>query len=213
MTNTSKLLLIFIPALLLLGLGLFIRITQYEPLIPSAKTLAEQNAFKLPILPTDPILGEKKAPKTIIAFEDFACEHCQFQQELLSEVREKHPNDVKIVFKGLPVATFPFDSRIAHAYAFCAEQQGEFELFASYAFTNGSNLSESVLNTIVEQIEGLDAQIMERCIESYLPEQHISTTEQIAATVQLQTVPTFFVNNKQIQNPQTVEEWENILGL
>lgn len=213
MTQNSKLLLIFIPALLLMGLALFIRVTQYEPLIPSPESLAKQNAFRLPILPTDPILGPKNAPKTIISFEDYACESCQFQYELLNQLREKHPNDVKIVFKGLPVATFPFDSRVAHAYGFCAEQQGEFELFASYAFTNGSNLSESILDTIVSQVEGLDPQVMQRCIDSELPEQHISATEQIAASVQLQAVPTFFVNNAQIQVPESLEEWETVLGL
>lgn len=215
MIKTKHLLLIFIPALVIVGVALFIRVIQYRPLYPSEADLAalQQTGLQIPILPADPILGNKKARITIIAFEDVACPACKQQSEILKELMTKYPNDVKVVWKGLPVTTFPFNSRPAHLAAFCAHEQGLFESFQSFAFANSENLSPTIVNAIVEQLPNVQKNAFTTCLNSGKAETYVTQTEDVARSLGIQSVPTFFINNIQINPPQSVEGWATSLGL
>ena len=208
----GKLFLVFIPAIFILALAFFIRIVQYEPLIPKEIANPEEASLEIPILPGDPIIGDKKSGITIIAFEDFSCENCKVQSEFLKEIQDKHPKRVKVIWKGLPVNTFPVNSRLAHQYAYCANAQKKFDEFSSYAFVNGSNLTEDTLQTIATEID-LKESTLESCLSNPAVDEHIDTTESLARSLSIQAVPTFFLNKKQIQNPNSINEWETLLGL
>src|SRR3989338_2888177 len=163
--STKKLILIFLPFIILAAFALFIRIVQYEPLFPKITEMGDKTVLQVPIYPEDPITGDKKAAVTIIAFEDFACENCKLESELLSTILKEHPNSIKIIWKILPITRFPIDSTLSAQYAYCANQQGKFDIFKSYAFENGTNLSEEVLQTIVTQIK-LDDKKLNTCLEA-----------------------------------------------
>lgn len=212
MLSTKRLLLAFIPAFLLLALTIFIRIVQYQPLNPKPEQAGNPEEFVIPISPNDPILGNKKAPKTLIAFEDFGCEHCKVQSELLDQVLQEHPNAFKLIWKGLPVSKFPVDTRASHRYAFCFHEQQKFEEFESYAFANYQNLSQAVLDAIVSQVD-INKKVLDECLSSTRPDAHIAQVEQIARALNIQAVPAIFIDNKQITTPQTKEEWVALLGL
>ena len=212
----KKIFIVFVPAILLGALGLFIQIIRYEPLLPTvdktATDTSKQPAFTIPILPTDPIIGSKKSPITVIAFEDFSCDACKAQHDLFLQIQKIYPDKVKMIWKGLPVHDFPYPSVDALRYSVCATEQNKFDDFASYAFSNGDNLSESTLVKIGEEI-GLDAKDLTACLASDRPTKAIELTKNIANTLNLQSVPTFFINNAQIKTPESLDEWRTTLGL
>ncbi len=119
MLSSKKITIVFLPALLLVTLALFVRIIQYDPLFPDIDIEEfEQNntgEFVIPILLQDPVLGEKKAPITIIAFEDFACPACEQQSEIFNNLLDKHAGKIKIIWKGLPVSQFPYPANLSHS--------------------------------------------------------------------------------------------------
>lgn len=210
--KTKQLLLIFVPAFSIALVTLFIRIVQYHPLNITVTTEGQPQDTTVPLLPEDPILGNKKAPVTLIAFEDFSCEGCEAQSKLLDEVIQKYPNKLKIVWKGSPVTKFPYDSRPAHIYSYCMNEQGKFAEWKQLAFTNSRNLSAALLPTLRDQIS-INTKKFETCLNSAAPEEYIKKTEEIAQSLNIQSVPTFFVDNKQIQPPQTAEGWITFLQL
>lgn len=213
--STKKLLLIFLPALLVAGLALFIRILQYEPLFPKPDKNQSAETTKLlqiPIFPDDPIVGSKKAGITLVAFEDFGCSHCQQQNSSLNEVQKKYPNRVKIIWKGLPVARFPFSTEGTNLYSYCADRQQKFNEFKEYAFANSDNLSETTLKEIIQAIN-LDEKDLADCVASPEAATYIERTKQLARVLNVQAVPAFFIENKQIAAPQSVTEWELLLSL
>jgi protein-disulfide isomerase len=216
MLTTKKMFFIFLPALFLASLALFIRIVQFEPLQPKTTETNQENTdvnqFVIPISPDDPIVGNKKAPITIIAFEDFACPACQQQSIILDQLIATYPQKIKIIWKGLPVHEFPYPSEEAQKYSFCANKQGKFDTFRELAFTNGDNLSSSVLTSITGEI-GLDSKDFDACIQSEAPTTYKTQNEQLAQILNIQAVPTYFVNNKQIPNPTTLEDWKLLLNL
>ncbi|MBT5263175.1 MAG: hypothetical protein HOL80_04780, partial [Candidatus Magasanikbacteria bacterium] len=51
------------------------------------------------------------------------------------------------------------------------------------------------------------------CLESELPDNYMHQTAAVGRLLQIQQLPAIFYNDKQIQQPETIEEWEVILGL
>ncbi len=215
MLRSKTLLLVFIPAIIIACFALFIRVIQYQPLYPKVENYNSPSIsgnITIPIYPEDPIIGNKKASKTIMTFEDFACEGCKIQFTLLEQLLLKYPNKIKIIWKGLPVSKFPHPSEIVHQYAFCANEQGKFVDFQKLAFTNNDNLSTEILNIIISQID-IKQSKFENCLASENPNDHIEKTEQLGMLLNIQSVPTIFIENKQVEAPTTLEGWESLLKL
>lgn len=217
MKSVPKQLLILGGAILLVGIFLFIRIVQYEPLFPENMNTENESAdntqqITIPIYPEDPIIGDKKSAKTIIAFEDFGCDACKQADTILDELMKEYPGKIKVIWKGLPITEFPYPSQDAQLYGFCAYQQKKFNEFKNLAFTNGNNLSPDVLKIIAEQIE-LKQNKLEECLNSDEAAKYIDQTKQLARILNIQAVPTFFIDNKQIQNPGSIDEWKTLLNL
>ncbi len=210
----KKIYAVFFPAILLGGLALFIQIIRYQPLNPT-NTASEKNTpteFNIPILPTDPVIGSKKSPLTVVAFEDFSCSACRSLQELFSKVQQKYPEKIKMIWKGLPVNDFPYPSINALRYGICAHEQEQFEKFSAYAFSNNDNLSDATLEKISEEIT-MDAEELASCLASDRPDRIIELNKQIANTLNIQSVPTLFIDNTQIQTPESLADWEHLLGI
>ncbi len=213
MPSVKKLLIIFIPAIIIALVTLSIRVLQY---IPTETKAVEQTdsvyQSLIPIFENDPILGSKKAGHTVIIFADFACEACAAQDKILEDLMKKHRGQIKVIWKGLPVARFPFNSLEAHRYAYCANEQNKFEQFAKLTYTNSDNLSSAAIGRIVNEI-GLDQEKMKRCLESNRPDEHIELNKQLASSLNIQAVPAIFYNNKQHKSPRIIEQWEALLNL
>jgi protein-disulfide isomerase len=211
--DTKKLLLIFIPALIFIMFGFAFRVYQYAPARPAKKTAEEAKKPDLvPLLPEDPISGDKKAPITIIAFEDLACSSCRNQSVLFQQLLDQNQGKIKIIWKLFPVITFPYDSKLAHTYAFCAHEQNKFYAFKDAAFANAETLSQTMLTTIATNIN-LNEKKLATCLASGRPELYQQKTQAIGKLLNIQAVPAVFVNNKQIQNAQTLEQWKALLAL
>ncbi len=214
----KKIFAVFIPALLLCGLALFIQLVRYEPLSP--KTQVEtpaETAGKLSeveLLPDDPILGNRRSPNLVVAFSDFTCGKCRQHYELFRKLEEKYPGKVAIEWKGLPVQEFPYSSMEAIRYGYCAAEQNKFNEFAFYAFENYTNLVQETLVVIADEI-ALDPTDLTECLSSTRPNDNIVKNKDIATFFNIQGVPTFFLNNIQLKENQiaTLEDWEKLFNL
>lgn len=205
--------LIFIPAILIAALALFIRLIQYEPQFPDeTETQTAKTDLQIPIYPDDPVIGNKKASITLIAFEDFGCDGCKAQSTLFDSLMKKYPDKVKVIWKGLAATKFPFPTDLAHEHGFCANKQGKFKEFSQLAFTNSDNLSQTILNAIAKEIN-LEEKKLTDCLASGEAKAYMAKNEQLGLALNIQSVPTFFLNNKQINPPQILEGWEAVLGL
>ncbi len=215
MIKNRHLLAIFIPAIIIGLFVLFIRIIQYRPLYPSEKEYEKIKStwsFNIPIDQDDPVIGNKKAPTTIIMFSDFGCASCREHAAVLDELMQKYPDKIKIIWKSLPVTAFPYSTELAHEYAFCMNKQEKFSEFYLLAFTNSDNLSESVLKAIAGQMK-IDADKLAQCLASGTAKNYLQKNEQLGMALNIQSVPTMFINNKQIEPSAILEGWEALLKL
>jgi protein-disulfide isomerase len=207
----KRLLIVFIPLMLLAGITLFIRIVQYKPLFPEL-TEKEEATYQVPIFPEDPILGDKKSPLTLIAFEDFGCETCKKQSEIIDSLQKSSPGTFKVIWKTLSTTRFPQDTTQASYYGYCANKQNKFSEFKNFAFENFDNLSDSTLKTIAKEIQ-LDEKKLTECLNSAETSASLENNKTLAKVLGIQQLPTMFVANKQISLPQTEDEWKTFLGI
>ncbi len=107
----------FLISILLVGL---VHCTPKET-VPDSKTAQEERArkakeefekkldadFATPLQPDlsekRPFRGAKNAKVVLVVYSDFQCPFCSRGFQTLEQVREKYPNDVKIIFKHMPL--------------------------------------------------------------------------------------------------------------
>lgn len=209
--STKQLLLIFTPIILITGGFIYFNYLQYKPLYPKPQQQKNQIS-EIPIFSGDVIFGQQSAPKTIVVFEDLSCNACKKQQKLLEELIKKHPKEVKVVWKGLPIKKFPFSSEKAHKYAFCTSKQNKFKQFMDLAFANSDNLRTAILEQIVKKME-INQNALKTCLENQNTQKYIERTKKLAKLLNIQSVPAVFFEGKQIKVPQSVAGWETKLNL
>jgi len=216
MLKTKHLAIAFVPAIVLVIGGLTWRIIQYEPLYPEIPPQAEAidtRAELVPIHHSDPVIGDANAPITIIAFEDFGCPACRQQMAILDQLIAKYPSKIRVIWKGISVVRFPYSTRTTHEYAYCAAQQGHFGTFKALAFANSDNLSKSTVDDIVNSIDGLKQKKFTECLSSGDALVYMVDVERLGRALNIQEVPTVFLDNRQIEAPQILEGWETLLEL
>lgn len=204
--------LLLLGAILLTSLFIAIRLFSHHQLILAGTPPTDQELATIPILPEDPIIGDRKAPKTVVMFEDLGCDLCAEQHAFLNQLLEMYPGKLKIIWKSLSVNSLPYPTDVAHAYAFCAAEQQLFESFVSLAFENRLVLSTETLDAISEEIN-LDTNTLQSCLQSPRPASYAAKNEEIAQALQIQAVPAIFVDNTQITRPRSVADWEAHLSL
>lgn len=213
MIGSKQMLLIFLPAFVVVGLGLFLQTRRYEPLLPKSGAGSESTKlYSIPILPEDPIIGSPLAPLTIINFADFGCDHCKDEMALLDTVLKQYPNKLKIIWKGLPATRFPYPSDLSHDYAYCANAQGKFTAFANAVFAHNESLTADRLDALAAASQ-LDKGKLARCLSSNAPAAYRDKTAALASALKIQAVPAVFIQNKQVDTPTTLEGWKVLLGL
>ncbi len=205
---------IFLPAIIIVSIALFVRIIQYEPLYPKQVIATEQEVqtSSITLFSDDIVTGNKQAPITVVAFEDLGCAQCKVQSEFLDQIIKKYPGKINVIYKLLTVTKFPQSTKLSHDYAYCANKQNKFEEFKQIAFANSQNLSDAMLSILAKEID-LDQKKLVNCLASQETSLYSQKIEALAKSLNVQAVPALFVDNSQIRSPQSLSEWVGILEL
>lgn len=215
MVQKKHLYAIFLPAILLVFAVFSFRLYQYITIFVSpfdTNTTDPLETFTIPISSHDAVLGDKKAPHTLVIFEDVQCEHCATLYSLTKEFETKHPKTIKVIWKPTSIVSIPFSSETAHTHLMCAKEQDEFIPYLELLFANQGQLSQDALNLFAKETgmntDKLTACLLDADIQTYLDE-----TKKLAEFLQIQSVPALFWNNRQIPAPTTITEFETLLGI
>jgi len=143
-----------------------------------------------------PVLGGNNSPVTIFEFADFQCPYCRESQRVLKQLLKDHGQDVKLVFKHLPLEMHTQAFAAARA-AFCAGEQDRFWEYHDALFTT-SSLDANVLQKTARSLK-LDLQTFDACLISDHSKDAINRDRREAAYLGISSTPTFFVNGKMLQ--------------
>jgi protein-disulfide isomerase len=174
-----------------------VRILLEEPRLPSA---AVSN--------TAPSTGAREASIIITEFSDFQCPYCKQSQSVLKQILREYRNDVKLIFRHLPLDIHPQAFAAAQG-AFCAGEQNSFWQYHDALFAS-ENLSSETYEQIAWRL-GLNLSSFKACLASETSRGAVLKDVREARRLGINGTPAFVINGKLVRGALSFEEFKNII--
>lgn len=165
------------------------------------EALQEQEIFKQSIVdardalendPRDATVGPEDAKVTIVEFFDYNCGFCKRATPWVEDAIEKYGDDIRVVFKELPILDDRTrTSRLAARAALAADKQGKYKEM-HFALMQQKRLSGDIIRETAEEI-GLDMGRYDADLADPSIDKHINDTLQLANRLPALTGTPFFV--------------------
>lgn len=181
-----------------------------------SKLLEESNAMvllepvRIEVATTGPSQGPEDAPITIVEFSDFQCPYCKRVVPTLQQIIEKYPDEVRIVFRHLPLDRIHDRARPAAEASACADQQNGFWAYHDILFENNRALSDQDFTKYAGEA-GLDIDAFEKCVADREFQAAVEIDSEAAAALGLRGTPAFFINGIPMRGAKPIEEFTRII--
>jgi protein-disulfide isomerase/uncharacterized membrane protein len=167
-------------------------------------------------------IGARHPKLTIVEFSDYECPHCRAAHRAIRLLAAKHPDQVRLVHRHLPLdmacnpgITRPFHARaclFAEA-AECAGRQGRFWQMNDALF----GVQETTKAAAVDPFElavrvGLNRLDFKRCLEGHATADRIAADVQEGIARKLRGTPTFLVGERVFLGRISEPQLEHLLG-
>ena len=144
--------------------------------------------------PRDVSIGPKNAKVTVVEFFDYNCGFCKTSSDWLKGVMDKHPKDVRIVFKELPILDGRTKtSRNAAKAALAAARQGKYTTI-HFSLMAERSLTEDRVFQIAEKA-GLDIEKLKKDMKDPELDRQLQDGLLLANRIPSLTGTPFFVIN------------------
>ena len=157
-----------------------------------------------------PSRGPDDAAVTIIEFSDFQCPYCSRAIPVINEVLERYPDDVRFVYRHLPLDRIHARARPAAEASLCADEQGKFWPFHDQVFANAKTLSDEDLKRFAGEAE-LDVAAWEQCLAEGRFKQKVQQDMDAALGAGITSTPTFLVNGLLVGGAKSVDRFVTII--
>lgn len=175
-----------------------------------AQQLEEQ--FKNPVnveIGDSYVKGPKDAKVTIVEFSDFQCPFCKRGKETMDQLLKMYPNDVKLVFKNLPLDFHP-QAKPASKAALAAGKQGKFWEMHDALFENQRELGDALYEKKAKEL-GLNVEQFKKDMASPAVDKQVEVEKAQAEKLGIRGTPGFFVNGVAVRGAYPVEHFKKII--
>ena len=177
--------------------------------VPTAVAQTTDKASLLNVQPTDHVLGDPKAPITMIEYASFTCPHCaHFSVAILPEVKKKwvDTGKVKLIYRD-----FPLDQTALKAaqLAECAAKDRYFGVVDMIFATqqNWATASDPIAELAKSlRIAGMGDAEVKACLANDAMANAVIADYRGGETLGVNSTPTLFINGEQFKGARTVEE-------
>jgi Na+/H+ antiporter NhaA len=159
----------------------------------------------------DHIRGPVDAPVTIVEYADFECPHCRRATPVLKELLGRHPGQIRLVFRHLPLTDVHANAALAAVASEAAAAQGKFWEMHDILFANQDDLMPADLKRYAAKI-GLDVERFERDLLSERFDNRVAQDIDSADAAGVAGTPTFFINDVLYRGARTREAFEAEIG-
>ena len=171
-----------------------------------------ENRAKLK-LDGSPVLGDPKAPITIVEFADFECPVCRNLHDALRGLLPGYPQ-VKLVFKDFPLDQLHPWARTAALGARCAYMQDPKAFWKMYDMIYDNQDVISASNAYQKMMDfagraGLNADSFKACLASPEAAAAVDANQANGKAVDVRSTPTLFVNGRRLvgADPHAVQQY------
>ena len=153
--------------------------------------------------------GGAEALVTIVEFSEFQCPFCSRVGPTLAQLQERYGDDVRVVFKHLPL-DFHDRALPAARAAIAAQNQGKFWEYHDLMFENQRALGDAELLAYATQL-GLNIERFQADMASPETQARIDADVALANQLQARGTPHFFVNGIRLVGAQPVEAFTRVV--
>lgn len=173
---------------------------------------ALEEQFKNPVkidIGNSPVAGPKNAAITIVEFSDFQCPYCSKAKATIDQIKKAYPNDVKVVFKHLPLAFHPNAEPAAKA-SMAAHKQGKFWEMHDLLFENQAKLGDELYIELAKQLK-LDIDKFKKDMQDEDIANQIKADVKIAEKHEIRGTPGFFVGGVAVKGAYPFDHFKKII--
>jgi Na+/H+ antiporter NhaA len=160
----------------------------------------------------DHVRGPEDAPVTIVEYADFECPYCGRAEPAIREVLADFGDDVRYVFRHLPLNDVHPHAQTAAEAAEAAAKQGRFWEMHDVLMEHQGALRGPDLIRYAEEV-GLDVERFRRDVREHAHAGRIARDVESAELSGVSGTPTFFVNGQRHRGAYDVEGLTNAVKL
>lgn len=168
--------------------------------------------YDIQISADDPVLGSQDAPVTIIEFSDYECPYCQkYHRETFRQIFATYGDQIRYVFKDLPLTSIHSNAVPAANAAHCAHEQNAFWDYHNLLFSMQLGLNNEAYYSYASALD-LDTASFEECLnEGRFVQTVMQDTAILTAINAPLSTPTFFINGQYLAGAQPFTEFARLI--
>ena len=159
---------------------------------------------------TDPAVGNKSAPITLIEFADFQCPYCGRVAPTIKKVQQTYGDKVRLVWKDFPLTQIHPQAFKAGEAAHCAGDQGKYWEYHDRLFENQQSLMPDDLKKHAEAL-GLDAGKFASCLDTSKYGERVRDGVAQGTRLGVNSTPMFYVNGRILSGAQPYEAFVAVI--
>lgn len=176
--------------------------------------LLKKDKATAPANPTNHTFGNTTSKVKLVEYADFQCPGCGSFFPILKQVKEKYKDQVTFQFVNFPLTTIHQNALAAHRAAQAASNQNKFWEMHDLLYQNQSNWSASgdapsIFESYAKDL-GLDMSMYQNDFISAQTNAVINADVQAGQKLKVTGTPTFFLNDKQIEDNNSISTVEKL---
>ncbi len=149
--------------------------------------------LKVPVAPSDHILGNINAPVVIIEYGDFECPHCGRAHQIVPRVQRHFKDRLALVYRHFPLTNVHPHAELAAEAAETAGAHGKFWEMHDWLFENQEDLSAQSIVAAAAELE-LDTERFVEDLENHAHLEKVRSDFMGGVRSGVNGTPTFFIN-------------------
>jgi len=161
----------------------------------------------------DPILGNEKAPITIIEFSDYECPFClRWHQEVLPQIQKAYGDKVRLIYRDFPLYGLHNQAEAAAEAANCAGEQKLYWEYHSLLFSGQKQLSTDTFAEYAQTTK-LNVDDFKKCMTEHRFQKEVKADYDYASQLGVRSTPTFFINGLAVVGAQPFEVFQQVIDM
>jgi len=165
--------------------------------------------------PSDQIAGDPSAKVTLVEYSDFQCPACAFYAPVVTQVLDKFKDKMRLVYREFPLPQHQ-NAELAAQAAEAAGKQGKFWEMHDLLFSKQNEWGESAsARSIFAGYAGTLGIALDRFnsdMDSSAVTQKVADDVASGLASGVNATPTFFLNGKQIDSPENLNVFEDLIS-